>query len=46
MEEEETKYKLCHLESDFMHSMTINDEIFYDKHEKFILDCRYMKNQA
>ena len=35
MEEEETRRQCCHLEGDPMHSMTTNDEIFYDKYDKF-----------
>ena len=31
--------KVCHLEADSMHSMTTNDGRFYDKYEKFKLDC-------
>ena len=27
--------KVCHLEGDSMHSMTTNDERFYDKYDKF-----------
>ena len=37
---------VCHLEGDSMHSMTTNDEIFYDKYYKFRPDCRYMKNMT
>ena len=33
--------KVCHLEKDSMHSMTTNDERFY---EKFRDDCKPMKN--
>ena len=34
---------MCHLEGDSMHSMTTNDERFYDKYEKFRPDCRHIK---
>ena len=36
--------KVCHLEGDSMHSMTTNEERFYEKYEKFRLDYINMKN--
>ena len=35
MEKEVLEDKVCHLEGDSMHSMTTNDERFYDKYDKF-----------
>ena len=37
---------VCHFEGDSMHSMTTNDRIFYDKYDKFRLDCRPMTNMT
>ena len=37
---------VCHLEGDSMHSMTTNNEIFYDKYDKFKLDWRPIKNMT
>ena len=46
MEEEETRRQCVPLEGDSMHSMTTNDERFFDKYEKFRPDCIYMKNMT
>ena len=46
MEEEDTRRQVCHLEGDFMHSMTTNDERFYEKYETFRPDCINMKNMT
>ena len=35
-----------HLEGESMHSMTTNDERFYDKYDKFIHDFLHMKNMT
>ena len=34
------------LEGDSMHSMTTNDERFYDNYEKNTPNCRHMKNMT
>ena len=35
-----------HLEGDSMHSMTTNDERFYDKYDKLKSNCRHMTNMT
>ena len=46
MEEEETRRQCVPLGRRFMHCMTTNDEIFYDKYDKFRLGCRNMTNMT
>ena len=46
MEEEETRRQRVALGRRFNDSMTTNDERFYAMHNKFIIDCRTMKNMT
>ena len=46
MGEEETRRQGVPLGRDSMHSMKTNDEIFYDKYDKFRPDCIHMKNMT
>ena len=46
MQEEETRRQVVPLGRRFMHSMTTNDERFYEKYEKLRPDCRHMTNMT